>query len=166
MLDLGCGRGELSLRIIERFGSTVVAIDHSSYMLDAARERAQWTGALGRLHLDDTDIRDFDADPETFHLAVMLDAGGIAGGMPGICLKLRGWTRSGGYVLVGINYWKRKPHAEIFEQVLDDNRLKPDETLFLDDNHDNVVGASKVGIRTAYVNTPDYILTYFDDARN
>lgn len=61
---------------------------------------------------------------------------------------------------------KRKPHAEIFEEVLDDNGLKPDETLFLDDNHDNIVGASKVGIKTAFVNTPNYILTYFDDARN
>jgi SAM-dependent methyltransferase len=105
VLDLGCGRAELALRIIERFGSTVVAIDHSSYMLDAARERAEWTGALGRLHLDDTDIRDFRADPETFHLTVMLDSGGIPGGMSGICQKLRGWTRSGGYVLVGLGCW-------------------------------------------------------------
>ena len=113
VLDLGCGRAELALQIIERFGSTVIAIDNSSYMLDAARERAEWTGALGQLHLDDTDIRDFRADPETFHFTVMLDAGGIAGGMAGICQKLRGWTRSGGYVLVGVGYWKRKPPGEL-----------------------------------------------------
>ena len=50
VLDLGCGRAELSLRIIERFGSTVVAVDNSSMMLDAARERAEWTGALAKLH--------------------------------------------------------------------------------------------------------------------
>ena len=81
-------------------------------MLDAARERAEWTGALGRLHLDDTDIRDYRADPETFHLAVMLDAGGIAGGMAGICQQLRTWTRGGGYLLVGEGYWKRKPPGE------------------------------------------------------
>ena len=113
VLDLGCGRAELALRIIERFGSTVVALDHSPHMLDAARERAEWTGALGRLHLDDTDIRDFRADPETFHLSVMLDAGGIPGGMPGICRQLRVWTRGGGYLLVGIGYWKRKPPGEL-----------------------------------------------------
>ena len=113
VLDLGCGRAELALRIIERFGSTVIAIDNSSYMLDAARERAEWTGALGRLHLDDTDIRDFRADPETFHFTVMLDAGGISGGMAGICQQLRGWTRSGGHVLVGVGYWKRKPPGEL-----------------------------------------------------
>ena len=40
VLDLGCGRAELALRIIERFGSTVIAVDHSSLMLDAgARAR-------------------------------------------------------------------------------------------------------------------------------
>jgi cyclopropane fatty-acyl-phospholipid synthase-like methyltransferase len=93
VLDLGCGRAELALRIIERFGSTVVAVDHSSFMLDAARERAEWTGALGKLHLDDTDIRDFRADPQTFHLSVMMGAGGIAGGMAGICNQLKTWTR-------------------------------------------------------------------------
>jgi SAM-dependent methyltransferase len=113
VLDLGCGRAELALRIIERFGSTVIAVDHSSQMLDAARERAEWTGALGRLHLDDTDIQNYRADPETFHLSVMLDAGGIPGGMAGICQKLRGWTRSGGYVLVGLQYWKHKPPGEL-----------------------------------------------------
>ena len=53
-------------------------------MLDAARERAEWTGALHKLHLDDIDIREFRADPETFHLTVMLmapgaSAAGIAG---------------------------------------------------------------------------------------
>ncbi|MEJ1240033.1 HAD family phosphatase [Chryseolinea sp. T2] len=61
---------------------------------------------------------------------------------------------------------KRKPHAEIFEEVLGESRLNAAETLFLDDNYDNIVGASKVGINTAFVNTPDYILTYFNDARN
>ena len=112
VLDLGCGRAELALRIIERFGSTVVAVDRSSMMLDAARERAEWTGALGKLHLDDVDIADYRADPETFHLSVMLGAGGISGGMAGICAQLKHWTRSGGYILIGEGFWRQKPHSE------------------------------------------------------
>lgn len=111
-LDLGCGRAELALRIIERYGASVVAVERSPFMLDAARERAEWTGALSKLHLDDRDIRAFRADPETFHLTVMLGAGGIDGGMAGICRTLRGWTRPGGYVLVGEGYWKTKPAHE------------------------------------------------------
>jgi len=112
VLDLGCGRAEFALRIIERFGSTVIAVDRSSLMLDQARERAQWTGALGKLHLDDADIRDFRADPETFHLTVMLGAGGIAGGMAGICHQLKAWTRSGGYILIGEGYWRTRAHPD------------------------------------------------------
>ncbi|HEY5307069.1 MAG TPA: methyltransferase domain-containing protein, partial [Casimicrobiaceae bacterium] len=112
VLDLGCGRAELALRIIERFGSTVVAVDRSSMMLDAARERAEWTGALGKLHLDDADIADYRADPENFHVTVMLGAGGIKGGMAGKCAQLRLWTRSGGYIMIGEGYWRQKPHSE------------------------------------------------------
>lgn len=111
-LDLGCGRAELALRIIERFGSSVIAVDHSSQMLDAARERAEWTGALHKLHLDNVDIADFEADPETFHLSVMLGAGGIAGGIAGICNALKRWTKGGGYILIGEGYWRRKPHPD------------------------------------------------------
>ncbi|HET9046748.1 MAG TPA: methyltransferase domain-containing protein [Casimicrobiaceae bacterium] len=112
VLDLGCGRAELGLRIIERFGATVVAVDNSSIMLDAARERAEWTGALAKLHLDDVDIRDFQADPETFHLSVMLGGGGIGGGMAGICKQLKTWTRPGGYVLIGEGFWRAKPPSD------------------------------------------------------
>lgn len=112
VLDLGCGRAELALRIIERFGSTVVAVDNSELMLDAARERAEWTGARHKLHLDDSDIREFRADPETFHLTVMLGAGGIDGGMPGICRQLKAWTKGGGYILIGDGYWRRRPPGE------------------------------------------------------
>jgi SAM-dependent methyltransferase len=112
VLDLGCGRAALSLRIIERSGATVVAVDNSSIMLDAARERAEWTGALAKLHLDDIDIREFRADPETFHLSAMLGGSGIEGGMAGICRQLKAWTRSGGYVLVGEGYWRARPHPD------------------------------------------------------
>jgi SAM-dependent methyltransferase len=116
-LDLGCGRAALALRIIERFGSTVIAVDHSSLMLDAARERAEWTGALHKLHLDDIDIRKFKADPGTFHLSVMMGAGGISGGIAGGCTALKGWTKGGGYVLIGEGYWRQRPPPEYLAQL-------------------------------------------------
>jgi putative hydrolase of the HAD superfamily len=57
---------------------------------------------------------------------------------------------------------KRKPDANIYQQVLDENNLKPHETLFLDDNADNIAGANALGIRTVHVVTPDHIITYFN----
>ena len=58
---------------------------------------------------------------------------------------------------------KRKPDAEIFQQVLDEGGFKPEETLFLDDNRDNVQGAGKLGIKTVHVINPDMIFDYFDE---
>lgn len=57
---------------------------------------------------------------------------------------------------------KRKPDAEIFEQVLDENQLAAQETLFLDDNALNIEGAKAVKIKTVHVTSPDIILEYFN----
>ena len=152
VLDLGCGRAEFALRIIDRFGSTVVAIDRSSMMLDQARERAEWTGALGKLHLDSIDIRDFRADPETFHLCVMLDAagitGGIAGGMPGVCRQLRTWTCAGGYILIGQGYWRTRAHPDYLEA------LGADATQF-SDHRGNVQAGIDAGLVPMHAVTAD-----------
>jgi putative hydrolase of the HAD superfamily len=55
----------------------------------------------------------------------------------------------------------RKPDAEIFVQVLNENNLQPHETLFMDDNMDNIHGADKVGISTAHIAHPDDLLALF-----
>jgi glucose-1-phosphatase len=57
----------------------------------------------------------------------------------------------------------RKPDAEIFEYVLNENDFKPEQTLFLDDNKLNVQGAGALGINTVHVTSPDLILTYFHE---
>jgi glucose-1-phosphatase len=61
---------------------------------------------------------------------------------------------------------KRKPDADIFQQVIDENNLSPGQTLFLDDNALNVEGANSLGIKTVHVTTPDLILEYFNEQRN
>ena len=56
---------------------------------------------------------------------------------------------------------KRKPDAEIFEQVLEENNLLPEQTLFLDDYAVNIEGARSLGIKTIHVTSPNLILDYF-----
>lgn len=41
----------------------------------------------------------------------------------------------------------RKPHAEIFNLVLHENNLVPEETLFIDDTYSNFEEAEKLGIQ-------------------
>jgi HAD superfamily hydrolase (TIGR01509 family) len=42
----------------------------------------------------------------------------------------------------------RKPEAEIFLHVCNENNLNPNETLFIDDSVQHIEGAEKVGLRT------------------
>lgn len=56
---------------------------------------------------------------------------------------------------------KRKPDADIFEQVLEENNLIPEQTLFLDDYAINIEGAKSLGIRTIHVTSPNLVLDYF-----
>ena len=43
---------------------------------------------------------------------------------------------------------KRKPDASIFEQVLEENNLKAEETFFIDDTKENTDAANQLGIKT------------------
>jgi putative hydrolase of the HAD superfamily len=45
----------------------------------------------------------------------------------------------------------RKPDTEIFEFVLNENKLKPEETLFIDDSPQHIEGALKSGIRAHFL---------------
>lgn len=56
---------------------------------------------------------------------------------------------------------KRKPNIEIFEQVLSENGLKPDETLFIDDSPQHLKPAAELGINTYLLTYPDSILEIF-----
>lgn len=51
----------------------------------------------------------------------------------------------------------RKPNADIYEYVLKDAQLNAHETLFIDDNAQNIEGAKSVGLNTILHNIGDEI---------
>lgn len=56
---------------------------------------------------------------------------------------------------------KRKPNKEIFEQVLNENNLKKEETLFIDDSPKHLKTATDMGINTYLMTYPDTIQKLF-----
>jgi FMN phosphatase YigB (HAD superfamily) len=56
---------------------------------------------------------------------------------------------------------KRKPDAEIFEQVLIENNLDPAETLFIDDSPQHLETAQKLGMQTYLMTAPNTIQQFF-----
>ncbi|MEQ9425803.1 MAG: HAD family phosphatase [Cyclobacteriaceae bacterium] len=55
----------------------------------------------------------------------------------------------------------RKPDLEIYEYVLNQHELKPEETLFLDDNKVNLDAAQKLGIQTHHIDHPEKVFEIF-----
>jgi putative hydrolase of the HAD superfamily len=45
----------------------------------------------------------------------------------------------------------KKPYKDIYEYVLSDSNLIPEETIFIDDNQDNIEAAKKLGIETIWL---------------
>ncbi|CAG5067921.1 Alpha-D-glucose 1-phosphate phosphatase YihX [Dyadobacter sp. CECT 9623] len=56
-----------------------------------------------------------------------------------------------------------KPDPLIYQKVLAQAGIKADETLFLDDNYDNIQAAAKLGIEVIHVQKPTTILEYLKD---
>ena len=55
---------------------------------------------------------------------------------------------------------KRKPEPAIYQQVLYENQLLPEKTLFIDDRLENIAAASSLGMQVFHV-TPDLDIVEF-----
>ncbi|UYQ92719.1 HAD family phosphatase [Chitinophaga horti] len=55
----------------------------------------------------------------------------------------------------------RKPEKEAYQVILDENRLDPAATLFIDDTLPNIIAAGELGIRTIHLQPPQTILDIF-----
>ncbi|MEN8248807.1 MAG: HAD family phosphatase [Bacteroidota bacterium] len=55
----------------------------------------------------------------------------------------------------------RKPDAEIYEYVVNNNDLDPSSTLFIDDMKANIEGAQTVGLQTLHLTDQNYLFELF-----
>ena len=150
VLDIGTGKAELPIRLIERYNVEAVGIDVSSPFLQEAREQAALRIPSKRLTLLLEDATAFDRSPETFDLASCLGACHIFGGSRGTLNKLVQFVRPGGYLLIGEGYWKQEPSSAYLQAL----HTTPDELL---------THADTVGIGAALGLIPLYATVCNDD---
>ncbi len=55
-----------------------------------------------------------------------------------------------------------KPDPEVYEFIMNQHDLKPSETLFIDDNEENIAAASKLGLKTYLLAKPERVRDIFD----
>ncbi len=116
VVDLGCGKAELLIRILERHDASAVGVDLSPYFLAEAREAARLVPDA-RLELREEDVARTRLEPESFDLAIAVGAGGIWNGYGEALRTLARLVPPGGHVLLGEGYWRREPSAAYLEAL-------------------------------------------------
>lgn len=107
--EAGSGKGELLVRLAERYGIQGVGVDRSPIEVPVARALAAARAPDADLRFIEADAATVPADDESVDLAVCLGASWIWGGHRGTLRELRRITKPGGLVLVGEPYWIRDP---------------------------------------------------------
>jgi SAM-dependent methyltransferase len=109
--DIGCGKGELLLRLAERFGIIGTGVDRSPYALRDARQRAVDRAAAGTISWLEMDGAAYEPSAP-LDLAACVGASWIYGGLGGTLDRLASWLWPDGYLLVGEAFWRREPDPD------------------------------------------------------
>ena len=115
-LDVGCGKGELLIRLVERSGVTAVGIDPSP-VLQMARESAAARVPDADLTWHDAKCEDVELEPASFDLTACIGAHHAFGTLGDMLSALHDLTRPGGFVLVGDGFWAEEPTPEYFRAL-------------------------------------------------
>jgi SAM-dependent methyltransferase len=138
--DFGSGFGELSLRLIERFGVHADCVELSPLMAGVARERAaaRVPAELIRIHEGDAGAFKATIPPESFDLTICVGSSHALGGYAQMLHVLSRLTRTGGHILVGQGFWRQPPARGYLEAT----GIAPDELGTFPDLLDHATGLS------------------------
>ncbi|MBN2056636.1 class I SAM-dependent methyltransferase [bacterium] len=140
VLDIGCGRAEFLVRLVEKYGVTATGVELSPFFAARARRNIGTRvpdGAVTILEMDGASYA--PADSVGFDLAVCLGASWIFKGHEGTLRTLKEWTNPGGSILVGEPIWLREPEKDYLESA----GFQREE---FQDHHGNVMTGENLGL--------------------
>ncbi|MEJ2048660.1 MAG: class I SAM-dependent methyltransferase [Calditrichota bacterium] len=108
VLDLGCGKGAITVQLAAKYGYTVTGIDAMPEFLEAARKKAELYGVSNLCKFIEQDILKYTTTVHEFDLVILASLGGIYGFTRNAVAKLRIQVRTGGYIMIDDGYLKSK----------------------------------------------------------
>lgn len=109
VLDVGCGRAELLIRILERTGASGVGIDDWPHAIASARAAAAGRVPPGRLDLREEKFDPARFETSSFETALCVGASHAAGGLRPVLREFHRLLVPGGTAIVGEGHWMREP---------------------------------------------------------
>ena len=143
VLDVGCGKAELLLRLARRGIAEGVGVELSPYTAKEARDRVRAQAAEAVVKILELDGAAYAAEPESFDLTSCLGASWIFGGFRGTLQALARWTRPRGWVLVAEPFWRSPPDPA----YLASKGLQADQ---IGSHHSNVTDGEAAGLLPLY----------------
>lgn len=119
VLDIGAGRGEFLLRIIERYGARGVAVEINEHFVQRMQKNAEQHGVADKLQVIQQDAMAVveDLAQTAFDVVVCTGASQALGGSQTALGHLTNLIKRGGYVILGEGYWKRTPDKPYLEAL-------------------------------------------------
>lgn len=121
VLDVGCGPGELLVRIAERTGAGGLGVDTSPVVIEQARRRAAARAPGADLEFA---VRQGGEPEGTFAAACCLGSSHALGGLAAALERLASWIGPDGAVLLADGFWQRPPDPAFLEAL---GGASPDE---------------------------------------
>ena len=131
-LDVGCGRGELLLRLAEVTGAHGFGLDSSEAQIARARHEAASRVPASEMLFETRDAGTLVAPAGSFALAACVGSSHALGGLLPTLERLSELVRPGGHVVVGEGYWIRPPLPAELEALGASEDELPDLPTLLD----------------------------------
>lgn len=113
-LDIGCGPGELLVRLAERTGCGGLGVDTSEIVIEEARRRAAARAPGAPLAFEAVDAATVDG---AFDLVACIGSSHALGGLDAALARMTALTKPGGHVLLGDGFWAAEPPPEYLEAL-------------------------------------------------
>lgn len=112
VLDIGCGKGEMLLRAMERLNGSGVGVDPNPSFIAAARARAHRRVPQGALTLLQSPLERSPLPPGQFSLLICTGACHAFGDYPTALRESQRYVMPNGWAIFGHGYWKQAPAPE------------------------------------------------------